>query len=370
MNQDSSEYPEYREYAPQSPPVDYADPRYYRQDSAHPVPAEEPVSSYPIVPPPEQLQDEYIQHPGYIEYSDGRAQGNPYLSGQQQQYYTPYYGGAEGHPPVAPGMQPYQERSAGKLEGKQKKRGLAGLGGSLTALLAFVFKFKFGWLAISAALSVAAYALIFPWQFALGMVIMLFIHEMGHAIVMKIKGIPIGRMIFIPLFGAMVTMQRMPQNARDEAEVGIAGPLAGSLAASFCLFMAQASPQDPRLWGLLAYFGFFINLFNLIPVVPFDGGRVLGAIDRRVWILGFVALLGFQIWEWLNGGFSIWLLFFVVMAASQVFSRGVNINDPATREYYNVPVATRIVLSLLYFGLIAVLVMGMNMTHGLLGVTQ
>lgn len=91
---------------------------------------------------------------------------------------------------------------------------------------------KFGFAGITALVSIGVYSLIFGWQFAIGLVALLFIHESGHALVMKLKGIPIGGMIFIPLFGAAVTMTRMPRNAKDEAEVGIAGPVAGALAAS------------------------------------------------------------------------------------------------------------------------------------------
>ena len=164
----------------------------------------------------------------------------------------------------------------------------------------------------------------------MGLVALLFIHEMGHAVVMKLKGIPVGAMIFIPMMGAAVVMRQMPQNARDEAEVGIAGPIAGTIASSFCLFMGML-PGASLIWAALAYFGFFLNLFNLVPIVPFDGGRVLAAIDRRVWWLGFVALLGFFIWTWINGNFSIFLLLFVLMAGSQFWSRRGTANLPGAQ---------------------------------------
>src|SRR5258706_4880029 len=135
---------------------------------------------------------------------------------------------------------------------------------------------------------------------------------------MKIKGMPIGGVVFIPLLGAAVFMRQMPKNAKDEAEVGIAGPIAGAIASSVCLFLAQLTPDVHTIWAPLAYFGFFINLFNLIPIVPFDGGRVLAAIDRRIWIVGFLGLLAFEVWSWINGNFSIWLLFFIFMAGSQL----------------------------------------------------
>ena len=193
---------------------------------------------------------------------------------------------------------------------------------------------------------------------------LLFVHEMGHAIVMKLKGIPIGGMIFIPLLGAAVIMKQMPKNAKDEAEVGIAGPIAGAIAAMFCLTIARENPDT--VWAPLAYFGFFINLFNLIPIVPFDGGRVLGAIDRRIWIIGFIGLVAFQIWSWINGNHSLFLLLFVILAASQLWTRRSAPNTPEARAYYDVPIAERIVLGLAYFGLAAVLVLGMAISHGMM----
>lgn len=179
------------------------------------------------------------------------------------------------------------------------------------------------------------------------------------------KSIAVGSMIFIPMLGAAVTMRQMPDNARDEAEVGIAGPIAGAIASSACLVMAQMLHASP-VWAALAYFGFFMNLFNLIPIVPFDGGRVLAAIDRRVWIIGFLGLLAFQIWSWINGNSSIWLLFFIVMAATQLWSRNATSKTAQGKAYYDVPIGARITLGLLYFGLAAVLVLGMSLSSALL----
>jgi Zn-dependent protease len=268
-------------------------------------------------------------------------------------------------------------------DGKKRKGLLARLGGIGASIVALALKFKtlllllldFKWLAVfakvglasvTALISIAAYAWIFGWPFAIGLVALLFIHEMGHALVMKMKGMPIGGVVFIPLLGAAVFMRQMPRNAKDEAEVGIAGPIAGAIASSVCLFLAQMTSSVNTIWAPLAYFGFFINLFNLIPIVPFDGGRVLAAIDRRVWIIGFLGLLAFEIWSWLHGNFSIWLLFFIFMAGSQLWTRRRVPNTPEAQAYYAVPVAERIVLSLAYFGLAVVLVLGMTVSHGLI----
>ena len=256
-------------------------------------------------------------------------------------------------------------------ESGSRRRGLAGLGGLGAAIATLLLKFpllapllKFGWLGFTALFSVVVYSLIFGWQFAVGLVVLLFIHEMGHAVVMKVKGIPIGGMIFIPLLGAAVIMKQMPRNAKDEAEVGIAGPIAGAIASMVCLATARQNPDT--IWAPLAYFGFFINLFNLIPIVPFDGGRVLGAIDRRIWIIGFIGLVAFQIWSWINGNHSLFLLLFVILAATQLWSRRSAPNTPEARAYYDVPIAERIILGLAYFGLAAVLVLGMAISHGLM----
>jgi Zn-dependent protease len=274
------------------------------------------------------------------------------------------------------GVEQREAAQRGTAEEGKKRKGLLGLGGTLAAIGAWLLKLKglafllkFGWAGISAVFSIAVYSLFFGWTFALGLVALLFIHEMGHAIVMKLKGIPVGGMIFIPMLGAAVLMRQMPQNARDEAEVGIAGPIAGAIASSFCLFMARMPGAHP-VWAPLAYFGFFMNLFNLIPIVPFDGGRVLAAIDRRVWIVGFLGLLAYQIWSWINGNFSPWLLFFVFMAATQLWSRGAAPQTAASQSYYNVPVVTRITLGLLYFGLAAVLFLGMSMAHTMMPVVH
>ena len=270
----------------------------------------------------------------------------------------------------------------GKISEGNKRKKLAGLGGLGAFIIGLLVKFKallvvlfdlkwfaifskIGFASITAIISIAAYSLIFGWPFAIGLVALLFIHEMGHALVMKLKGIPIGGLIFIPLLGAAVFMRQMPKNAKDEAEVGIAGPIAGAMAASVCFFFAQANPYS--IWTPLAYFGFFINLFNLVPIVPFDGGRVLAAIDRRFWIVGFIGLIGFEIWSYIQyHSVSLWLLFFIVIAGTQFWSRRRAADTPEGNAYYKVSAGERIVLTLAYFGLAAVLVLGMTAASGLL----
>src|SRR6266516_4347459 len=336
--------------------VDYSDPAYYQRETP-----KTPRSAQPVQP-----LDSSMLYPTYThELPSDKHDSDAELM-------TPYRGPSsiEGYTEDI-GAEQREAAKRGTTGSSNKRKGLAGLGGLGAALSALLLKFpllapllKFGWLGFSALFSVVVYSLIFGWQFAVGLVVLLFVHEMGHAVVMKLKGIPIGGMIFIPLLGAAVIMKQMPRNAKDEAEVGIAGPIAGAIAAMVCLTIARENPNT--VWAPLAYFGFFINLFNLIPIVPFDGGRVLAAIDRRIWIVGFLGLLGFLIWSWINGNFSPWLFLFVIMAGTQFWPRRAVANTAEAKAYYTVPLGERIVLSVLYFGLAAVLVLGLSLSHNLI----
>lgn len=349
--------------------IDYAHPEYYQPKEQH---------SYSVQP----IENDNPYDPSSSLHTEASPENNvaeisySYSAEQMSEYRGPK--GIEGYTADV-GSEQRAAAERGSMEGTEKrKKGLAGIGTGLVAFIAAALKLpwllallKFGWLGFSAFISIAIYSMIFGWYFAVGLVLLLFIHEMGHALVMKLKGIPIGAIVFVPFLGAAVTMRQMPHNAQDEAEVGIAGPIAGAMASGVCLLIAELHPDPTNIWAPLAYFGFFLNLFNLIPIVPFDGGRVLAAIDRRVWLVGFLGLLAFQIWQWFQGNFSIWLLIFIAMAATQLWSRGLAPATPESKDYYNVSIGTRISLSLLYFGLVAVLVLGMSIAHTMMpAVTQ
>jgi Zn-dependent protease len=348
---------DFSEYYNQTPNhIDYSDPAYYQSETPQVPRTAQPVQSL---------------DPSTVYTPDARELPSDKLD-YEAELMTPYRGPTDIDDYTEDiGAEQREASKRGTIEGSRKRKGLAGLGGLGAALSALLLKFpllapllKFGWLGFSALFSVVVYSLIFGWQFAVGLVALLFVHEMGHAVVMKLKGIPIGGMIFIPLLGAAVIMKQMPKNAKDEAEVGIAGPIAGAIAAMVCLAIARENPDT--VWAPLAYFGFFINLFNLIPIVPFDGGRVLGAIDRRIWIIGFIGLVAFQVWSWINGNHSLFLLLFVILAATQLWTRRSAPNTPEARAYYDVPITERIILGLAYFGLAAVLVLGMAISHGMM----
>jgi len=177
-------------------------------------------------------------------------------------------------------------------------------GKSLLALLKFG---KLGGVIFSMAISIGAYALIYPWQFALGIVLLLLVHEMGHVFAAKQKGLPVSAPLFIPFLGAMITMKKTPLDAKTEAYIAFGGPVLGSIGAAG-VFLAAYWLDSPVLYSL-AYVGFFLNLINLLPIHPLDGGRIATAVSRWLWLVGLVGGLGVIIYlrSWLF--FIIWALF-------------------------------------------------------------
>lgn len=134
-------------------------------------------------------------------------------------------------------------------------------------------------------IAVAVYAQFFGWPFAVGFVLLIFVHEMGHALAMRQQGLRAGVPVFIPFVGAVIAMKDLPKNSWVEAVVGIGGPFLGTLGAGLTLGLAVAFDSD--LLYALASTGFLINLFNMIPLSPLDGGRIVGVFGRWMWVLGY-----------------------------------------------------------------------------------
>ena len=153
-------------------------------------------------------------------------------------------------------------------------------------LLLLGFKAKYLTTAGSMVVSVGAYTLLWGWRFAALFVALLFVHELGHAIALRREGIPTSPILFVPFLGAVIGMRGLPRNAWIEAKVGLAGPLLGSAGAAGVLVLAHAT--NSRLLEAVAFTGFFLNLFNLLPVVPLDGGRAAAALHPLVWLAGIV----------------------------------------------------------------------------------
>jgi Zn-dependent protease len=183
---------------------------------------------------------------------------------------------------------------------------IAALGAFLAKFGVVLLKFKF---LFSMLISFGAYLLFGPWWFALGLVGLLFVHEMGHVLEAKRQGLPVSVPVFIPFMGAMITMKEMPHNAWREARLAIAGPIVGSLGALVLYGLGVA--YDSHDLKALAFLGFFINLFNLLPVVPLDGGRIVAAIHPALWVLGLLGLLALVLFR--PNGILVLILVFAAM---------------------------------------------------------
>ena len=137
--------------------------------------------------------------------------------------------------------------------------------------------------------SIAAYAMIWGFPFAAGFVVLLLVHEMGHVIALRREGIKASAPMFIPFLGAVISARSLGDNALAEARVGLAGPILGSIGSAACILIWHATGND--IWRALAFTGFFLNLFNLLPVVPLDGGRAMAAMAPWMWFVGFAGLI-------------------------------------------------------------------------------
>jgi Zn-dependent protease len=230
---------------------------------------------------------------------------------------------------------------------------LAALGAFLAKFGAVLFKAKF---LFSMIVSAAVYVWLLGWWGGIGLIVLLFVHEMGHVLEARRQGLPVSAPLFIPFLGAMITMKQMPHDAWREAKVAIAGPLLGSVGA--LAFFALGVAYDSRPLKALAFLGFFINLFNLLPVIPLDGGRITAALHPALWFLGFLGLLGLVILRP-----NPILIIILLLAGSELWRRWQLRAHPEMQEYYRVTPRRRLIIGVLYFGLAVALVLGMNATH-------
>ena len=199
------------------------------------------------------------------------------------------------------------------------------------------------------------YTRMWGWQFGVGFVLLLLVHECGHLLVAKKLGLKVGAPVFIPFMGAFIALKEAPRNAWIEACVGIGGPMLGSLGALASNSLGEIF--DAPIFIALAWFGYFLNLFNLTPVGMLDGGRIVTALSRWLWLPGFAALLWFG-WKYPN--FIVWLIVFLSLPRIYSLFRK---RTEEERRYYEVTPGQRWTMSILYFGLIAVLVFAMHLAQ-------
>jgi Zn-dependent protease len=264
---------------------------------------------------------------------------------------------------------PFGERPAPRAPVRNLRKRIGSAFAAIAALFAKFFaaikgalillpKVKLLTTAGTALVSVAAYSLFWGWTFALGFVVLLFVHEMGHVFQLRREGIKASAPMFVPFLGAAVMMRSMPDDALAEARVGLAGPVLGTIGAGVCLAIAEATNSD--LLRALSYIGFFLNLINLIPVVPFDGGRAMAAMAPWMWFLGLGALVALLLLT-----HNPFLLIFVALGVMETWRRWEARKKGTVDQaaYYRVSPRNRVLVGAVYVGLIVVLALGMDASH-------
>jgi len=268
-------------------------------------------------------------------------------------------------PPMPPSAASPAAESFGPRKRSWIREKLGAAGAALVALLAklkavllLLPKIKVLATAGTALVSVAAYATIWGWQFAVGLVALLFVHEMGHVVALRRHGIKASAPMFLPFMGAVVWARSLGDDALTEARVGLAGPVFGATAAAAVAIAGLAT--HTQLLEALGYFGFFLNLFNLMPVVPLDGGRAMAAMAPWMWFLGFGGLVTLEFIEP-----NPILLIICVVAAYDLYRRWSHRNSPTASQtaYYRVSPRHRVMVGAVYLGLIAALAIGMHFTY-------
>jgi Zn-dependent protease len=232
----------------------------------------------------------------------------------------------------------------------------------------FALKFK-GLLftVISTGVTALIYAQLFGWAFGVGIVLLILIHESGHVVVARILGLPVTLPVMIPFLGAFVSMKQQPRSVAQESIMAIGGPVLGSIAAGLCYlgYLSMPDSSTGQLLRALAYFGFLINLFNLIPLTPLDGGRVTSLLSKWFNVAGLVLAAGLLLFEMQSGTTVSPVLFLVLIfgafATWQRF-RSTNLN-PA---YYAVDIQTKVIVGSLYLALLLALGLGMLQTSAIL----
>lgn len=197
-------------------------------------------------------------------------------------------------------------------------------------------------------------------KFATGFVVLILIHELGHVVAMRYFGLSASPPIFIPFLGAVINLRQPPRNALEESIVGIGGPVLGTLAAgvTYMIYLKTGS----LLAFELAEFGFLLNLFNMLPVPPLDGGRVTAAVSPWIWITGIVGVIGLLALEFfatgrLNFIFVLILLFALPRVKATLLLR------QSGGSYYQIGWLARAAMGVSYLLLTGILVVMWALCH-------
>jgi Zn-dependent protease len=225
----------------------------------------------------------------------------------------------------------------------------------LKVLIFVLLKLKFLATAGTALVSVGAYSLLFGWPFAAGFVALLFVHEMGHVVQLRREGIKASAPMFVPFLGAVISARSLGASALAEARVGLAGPVLGTIGAG-TVALAGVLTHSHLLYAL-AYTGFFLNLFNLIPVTPLDGGRAMAAMAPAMWTVGLLVLVAVAV-LFRNP----LILIFIVIGFLDVRRRLRERHRGGSEQeaYYQVLPKHRLYVGTVYLSLLVLLLAGMQ----------
>jgi Zn-dependent protease len=195
----------------------------------------------------------------------------------------------------------------------------------------------------SFVVTIAAYATQAPLAVVVGFVVITLIHEVGHAVAIRAKGLRAGFLVFIPFVGGAVTLKDQPRSVFDDAMIGLAGPFAGTLASLACLQVYKWI--DDPLWLLIAFLGFALNLFNLLPIGMLDGGRISAAVTKWMWVFGGAAVL-YKVFDQPNP----LTIVIAILAAFQVYASIVR--EKTDTRFYEITPIQRAGVAILYFALV------------------
>jgi Zn-dependent protease len=207
----------------------------------------------------------------------------------------------------------------------------------------------------SFAVTIAAYATQFRFAVVLGFLGITLIHEIGHAVAIRAKGLRAGFMVFIPFIGGAVTLRDQPRTVYDDAQIGLAGPIAGTLASLVCLQVYKW--LDDPVWLFISLLGFALNLFNLIPLGMLDGGRISAAVTKWMWLLGGGAVV-YKLIDQPNP----LIIVIAILAAFQVYASIVR--EKTDEHFYEITAERRALVAVVYFALVIFLGHQTWMTYG------
>lgn len=200
---------------------------------------------------------------------------------------------------------------------------------------------------ISIAFTIALSSLLFGMYFALGVILLRIIHEIGHYLVAKQLNFTVDKFAFYP-FMAYIKFKETAKNCREDAILAFGGPIAEIGIAIAYLILYFITRENVCL--VLSFLGFIISLINLIPANPFDGGHITGAINPKMWLIGISILVIIFIYD--HEPLYLVLIFIAVLDCYKTLK---NHNDIELIEYYKIDSRSRFVITVLYFSLITVL---------------